>query len=113
MVIHLIAAETACFTASFSTRLRPVSWRWKAHPESGEQLGLVAQEVERVLPELVSTSKDADQMKGLNYTGLIPVLVNAIQQQQSQIEKQEHEINRLKQLVCLDHPKAALCRKAH
>ena len=124
-------------------RLRPVRWRWKEHPESGEQLGLVAQDVESVIPELVSTSKDAEQTKGLNYTGLLPVLIKSIQEQQAQIEKQAHEINRLKQhkqqskpqqsqtqlrqqinqqrdeisrlkqLVCLDHPKAALCRKAH
>jgi hypothetical protein len=75
-------------------RLRPVSWRWKAHPESGGQLGLVAQEVEAVLPELVSTSKDAEQKKGLNYTGLIPVLVNAMQQQQQQLEQQQTQDRR-------------------
>jgi hypothetical protein len=69
-------------------RLRPVTWRWKEHPERGPQLGLVAQEVESVLPELVSTSKDAEQMKGLNYTGLLPVLIKSIQQQQAQIEEQ-------------------------
>jgi hypothetical protein len=75
-------------------RLRPVSWRWKDHPERGSQLGLVAQEVEPVLPELVSTDKSADQMKGLNYTGLLPVLVNAIQQQQAQIEQQSRQLAR-------------------
>ena len=78
-------------------RLRPVTWRWKAHPERGQQLGLVAQEVESVMPELVSTTKDAEQVKGLNYTGLLPVLVNAIQEQQARINRQAHEINRLKQ----------------
>ena len=68
-------------------RLRPVSWRWKDHPERGQQLGLVAQEVEPVLPELVSTAKDAEHIKGLNYTGLLPVLVKAMQEQQQQLEQ--------------------------
>ena len=112
-------------------RLRPVSWRWKTHPESGEQLGLVAQEVERVLPELVSTSKDAEQTKGLNYVGLVPILVNAVKEQQQQLDEQarlakelQQKIERqgrviklqqdqladLKALVCLRAKMAAQCR---
>ncbi|MBX3244661.1 MAG: tail fiber domain-containing protein [Acidobacteria bacterium] len=71
-------------------RLRPVSWNWKARPESGMQLGFIAQEVETVMPELVSTvrkpEKDAEETKGLNYTGLIPVLIKAVQEQQKEIE---------------------------
>ena len=74
-------------------RLRPVTWRWTDHPERGQQLGLVAQEVELVLPELVSTTKDAEQMKRLNYVGLLPVLVNAIQEQQQQLDEQQTHIN--------------------
>lgn len=68
-------------------RLRPVSWLWKEHPETGQQLGLVAQEVEQVLPDLVSTPKDPEEMKGLNYVGLVPVLINAVKEQQKQIER--------------------------
>src|SRR5262249_54953649 len=50
-------------------RLRPVTWTWKKKPEQGPQVGLIAQEVESVLPELVSTDKDAEHTKGLNYIG--------------------------------------------
>jgi hypothetical protein len=41
------------------------------------------------LPELVSTSKDGEQTKGLNYVGLLPVLVNAIKEQQQQLDQQQ------------------------
>jgi hypothetical protein len=60
-------------------QLRPVTYEWKDKPEQGIQLGLIAQEVETVLPELVSTDKDAEQTKGLNYIGLVPVTIKAIQ----------------------------------
>src|SRR5262249_44420701 len=56
------------------------------------QIGLIAQEVEAVLPELVSTDKDAEHTKGLNYTGLVPVTIKAIQEQQAQIEEQNSKI---------------------
>ena len=97
-------------------RLRPVSWRWKEHPESGQQLGLRVQDVEPVLPELVSTSNDAEQMKGLNYIGLVPILVNAIKEQQEQIEiqgklvkQQQKQLADLKTFVCRQQKKAARC----
>jgi hypothetical protein len=49
--------------------------------DGGRQLGLIAQEVETVLPELVTTDKDTEQTKGLNYIGLVPVAIKAIQEQ--------------------------------
>jgi hypothetical protein len=73
-------------------QLRPVTWTWKKKPEHGVQLGLIAQEVESVLPELV-TEKDAEQTKGLNYIGLLPVMIKATQEQQAQIEDQQKRIN--------------------
>jgi hypothetical protein len=83
----------------------------------GLQLGLIAQEVEALVPELVSTAKDAEQTKGLNYIGLVPVTIKAIQEQQTQIEgqqrqiqQQQSQIDALKALVCPDHPSAMVCR---
>ena len=73
-------------------RLRPVKWAWKHKPDQGLQLGFIAQEVETVLPELVTTDKDADQTKSLNYTGIVPVTIKAIQEQQQQIEEQKKQI---------------------
>jgi hypothetical protein len=91
-------------------QLRPVTYRWKDKPERGQQLGFIAQEVESVLPELVSTDKDAEQTKGLNYVGLVPVTIKAIQEQQAKIDQQQRQIEELKQLVCLDHPEARVCK---
>ncbi|MBI1760200.1 MAG: tail fiber domain-containing protein [Acidobacteria bacterium] len=112
-------------------RLRPVTWKWKAQPEGQLQLGLIAQEVEDVLPELVQREADPAQPLGLNYLGLLPVAIRAIQEQQAQIAQyqkqlsaeqrrndqqqaqlasQRGEIKALKQLVCANHRRAALCK---
>jgi len=51
---------------------------------AGEQVGVLAQEVERIYPELVST--DNKGYKAVNYAQLTPVLLEAIKEQQQQIE---------------------------
>jgi hypothetical protein len=71
-------------------QLRGVTFNWKqdAHPEwtlpQGRQIGLLAQEVEAVFPEAVTT--DDDGTKSVAYSKLIPVLIEAIKAQQAQIE---------------------------
>lgn len=77
-------------------RLRPVSWRWKTEPEGKLQLGLVAQEVEGVMPELVTRGEDATEPLGLNYMALLPVMVKAAQEQQAQIREQQRQIEQLR-----------------
>ncbi len=74
----------------------------------GEHIGFLSQEVEKVFPELVSNDvhpgmalengDDGEEInyKGLNYIGLTPILVQAIQEQQAQIESLKKEIEQLK-----------------
>ena len=78
----------------------------------GEQIGLIAQELEEILPQLVTdevhaydknegiegVEKDMDKIeyKGINYIGLIPVLIEAIKEQQVQIEELQRQINELR-----------------
>ncbi|MDN3725272.1 tail fiber domain-containing protein [Aequorivita sp. SDUM287046] len=67
-----------------------------------KEFGLIAQEVELILPELVSTKetilKDlgAIDLKAVNYNGLIPILIQAMQEQQVQIKVLEEEVKILK-----------------
>ena len=74
-------------------RLRPVTWQWKDTSTAQRNMGLIAQEVEPVLPELILHGVDAKGSLGLNYMGLIPVLVKGIQEQQTQIDEQRKQIN--------------------
>lgn len=65
--------------------------------KDGRQLGFIAQEMETVIPELVETMPNG--YKGIQYDKLAPVIVEAIQEQQTQIEKQNSEIESLKKQV--------------
>lgn len=59
------------------------------------EYGLLAQEVEQVFPELVTTGDDG--FKTMNYIGMIAPLVEAVKAQQVQIEALEARIEQLEQ----------------
>lgn len=84
--------------------LRPVSYNWKneainsastsngissiayGSDDNKTKIGFLAQEVEEILPEAVMT--DEEGRKLINYTSIIPVLVQSIQELQSQLNEQ-------------------------
>ncbi len=109
-------------------KLRPVSFNWKA--DGKEDLGLVAEEVAAAEPLLV-TRNDKGEVEGVKYDRVGVVLVNAVSEQQTQIEtlekkideqnelikkqeeafkKQQAELDALKKLVCSQNPAAAICQ---
>jgi Chaperone of endosialidase len=66
--------------------LQPVSWNWKNNAmNAGRQLGLIAQDAREEIPEIVSGNEQTGTLS-INYTELIPVLINAIKEQQKQID---------------------------
>jgi len=67
--------------------LRGVKFEWKENNKSS--FGVVAQEVEEVLPDLVTNTDP----KTVNYNGIIGVLIEAIKEQQVQIEELKAQIN--------------------
>lgn len=72
-------------------KLKGVSFEWK---ESGAQaLGLIAQDVEKVIPELVTT--DDNGFKGIRYNNIIAVLVEAIKEQQAEITLLKDQVKKL------------------
>ena len=73
--------------------LRPVSYEWHGRDSGERSIGLLAQEVESVLPGSVVTDDDHRQTKGVNYVELVPVLVKATQEQQAVIEEQRRIID--------------------
>ena len=89
-------------------RLRGVSFDWRA-PEEREigqdmtlptdepQIGVIAQEVEQVFPEAVSTGTTG--VMSVNYSGLIGPLIEAVKEQQREIKTQQEEIDGLKQQI--------------
>jgi hypothetical protein len=91
-------------------KLRGVSYDWKQSefPEKNfdtkHQIGLIAQELELVYPELVNT--DAEGYKSVDYSKLVAVLIEAVKEQQveitalqGQVQNQSLEMTDLKASV--------------
>ena len=120
-------------------KLQPVNFYWRSgefpqqHFGTSQSYGLIAQEVEAVLPDLVST--DQQGYKAVNYSKLPLLLLQAfreqhelskklnaerdgrinqqqtqINSQQEQIAQQRSEIDALKRTVCQERPNAGLCQ---
>lgn len=103
--------------------IRGVTYNWKDITKgAGSQVGVIAQEVEQVLPELVNT--DDKGMKSVNYAGLVAPLIEAVKElshkmdelfikyfdQQKEIDSLQQENKDIKSLLCTDHPTAEICK---
>jgi hypothetical protein len=93
--------------------IRPVTFRWKDKPQEKKKIGVIAQQVQPILNEVVKThdwkrtedgqlQKVKNERLGVYYADMIPVLIKAIQEQQSQIEElkeQKEELDELRNTV--------------
>ena len=52
-----------------------------------QKIGVLAQEIKEVFPELVT--KDENENLAVNYQGLVPVLINALKEQEERIKRLE------------------------
>jgi hypothetical protein len=74
-------------------RLKGVSYEWKTAanerrgPRNSREIGLIAQEVEAVIPELVHT--DSQGYKALSYDKIVPVLIEAVKELHKEIKEKE------------------------
>lgn len=76
--------------------LEPSTYVYKADTTGTKTLGLIAQDVKPIFPELV-TESEGDGLLGINYSGFGVVAIKAIQEQQAIIDKQEIRILNLEE----------------
>jgi len=74
------------------SKLRGVTFKWKK--DGTPSAGVIAQEVESVMPSAVHTA--ADGMKSVDYDQFIAPLIEAIKEQQAEIDALKKEIQELK-----------------
>jgi len=85
---------------SLVEKLQGVRFEWKTDEfkdrnfEKGVQIGLIAQDVEPVIPEIVKT--DNDGYKAVSYDKLTAVLLEAIKEQNKRIKALEAKISNIK-----------------
>jgi len=75
-------------------QLSPKAYYWKKDMTNGTRtIGLIAQEVEPIIKEVVHRGKGEEDTLSISYTELVPVLIKAIQEQQAIIVGQSAEIS--------------------
>src|SRR5271170_414955 len=72
-------------------KLRPVTFRYKDDPQGIKQYGLVAEEVARVYPELVTY--DQGKVESVHYLTLTAMLLNELQKQAVGLQRQATELH--------------------
>lgn len=74
-------------------------WKTKEFPNrmfsENRALGFIAQEVEQVIPEVVQTENSTEGFKSVQYDKVVALLVEAIKEQQKQIEQLQQEVKEL------------------
>lgn len=72
-------------------QINGVGFNWKSTDK--KSFGVIAQEIEKVLPELVTTTDE--NQKTVNYNGLIAILIQSVKEQQKKINILEEKIKSL------------------
>lgn len=86
-------------------QLNPKSYTFKQNDSlklpRGLQYGLIAQDVEKILPEIIGhiPTGQGSSYKGINYQSLIPILISGMKEQQSEIDNLKIELKKLKILL--------------
>lgn len=79
---NVIPIENALSRVS---KLNPVSYDWKIDGSKDE--GFIAHELQDVIPYAVNGEKDGEQMQGVDYSKIVPILVKAIQELKAEIDE--------------------------
>ena len=74
-------------------QLKPVKFKWKEHDYTSE--GFIAHEVQEIYPDAIVGEKDDAVMQSMDYGKITPLLVKAIQEQQTIIDDLKSRIETL------------------
>lgn len=88
--------ETIKNATELIKKLRGVTFSW--NKDNHASAGLIAQEVEEVLPELVHTDSTTG-LKSVEYANLVAPLIEAIKEQQEEIETLKQQVSELQNQI--------------
>jgi hypothetical protein len=81
-------------------KLRAVEFDWKEKRGGKHDIGVIAQEIQEVIPEVVNevqtigkSSEELESHLSVDYGKIVSVLIKAVQEQQEQINKLEEKLN--------------------
>jgi hypothetical protein len=71
--------------------IKSYDYEWKS--DSTRSYGVIAHELQDIIPQAVYGEKDADEMQGVDYSKIVPILIKSIQELQAKIVTLESKIN--------------------
>jgi hypothetical protein len=86
--------------------MKPLIYNYKGNPTGDKALGFTAQDMQKIVPEVVDVPKDSSAMMGIRYTELVPVLAKAIQELKQEKDTQIHTLETKE--TALENENAAL-----
>ena len=66
-------------------------FKWKS--DESRSYGVMAHELQEVLPDAVSGEKDAEEMQGVDYSKIVPLLVKSIQELKAEVDSLKQKCN--------------------
>lgn len=75
-------------------QLEPKTYFWKNREQEYKSIGLIAQEVQPIIKEIVHTKDDKEKSLSISYIELIPILINAVKEQDAKIEELENQLSK-------------------
>ena len=76
---------------SLVSAIKTYDYEWKV--DNKRAYGVLAHELQEVLPQAVFGEKDAEEMQGVDYSKLVPIMIKAIQEQQVQIQELKNKLS--------------------
>jgi hypothetical protein len=88
-----------------------VTYKWIDEERYGSetQIGVIAQEIEKVVPEVVTTGSDG--VKRVRYSDLVPLLIEAFKHEHTISQQLKAESEQLKAAFCLKFPEMPFCSR--
>jgi hypothetical protein len=74
------------------SKINVYDYKWKNQDK--RSFGVMAHELQEVVPQAAFGEKDGERMQGVDYSTLVPILIQAIKEQQTQIEELKILINK-------------------
>ena len=84
-----LKANIVSLGATLSKLLNIDGKTYTVKKNGAQKIGVLAQDIQEVFPELVS--EDNEGILSVNYQGLIPVLINALKEQEQKFQVQEEK----------------------
>jgi hypothetical protein len=76
--------------------INPVKYKWIEKRGGKEDIGVIAQDIEKIIPEIVQENKalnSNEMIKSVDYGKMVAVLIKAVQEQQQQINELKEKLN--------------------